>query len=332
MPRLCIVGDPEDRCATYIAWLARQRGAEVLTLAEHEFGERWTFALRGADGVIRTDGEVLRLSELTGALVRFHPQPAVPPSLGVPGEAEAAYLLERRCGLQWLLDHAPFPVINRPAAGPSAGSKPYQMLWLTAAGFTVPRWLVTNRRLVAAAFAGSCRHGAVVKACSGLRSRVRRVDHELLARLDRPTAPVVIQEYVPGCDVRVHTVGCRVFATRIRAGGVDHRFESAGSELDALEAPPAVAHRCLATAAQEGLTLAGFDFRLDTDGRWWCLEMNPAPTFLPYEAATAQPIGDAILDVLGVAPPIGSARSPFARWASSHGAGADFEIHSPSTT
>ena len=44
--------------------------------------------------------------------------------------------------------------------------------------------------------------------------------------------------------------------------------------------------------------LAGFDFRCAPDGVWYCLEVNPVPTFLPYEAATGVPIADAVLDEL----------------------------------
>jgi len=43
--------------------------------------------------------------------------------------------------------------------------------------------------------------------------------------------------------------------------------------------------------------VAGFDFRVTPDGDWYCLEMNPVPTFLPYEMATSQRIGEAILDI-----------------------------------
>ena len=56
---------------------------------------------------------------------------------------------------------------------------------------------------------------------------------------------------------------------------------------------------CISFAAREGLLLAGFDFRVDeTTGTWSCLEMNPVPTFLPYEASTGQRIGDAVIDLL----------------------------------
>jgi hypothetical protein len=38
------------------------------------------------------------------------------------------------------------------------------------------------------------------------------------------------------------------------------------------------------------------------DGLWYCLEVDPMPTFLPYEMAAGQSIGSAVLDAL-LAPP-----------------------------
>ena len=58
------------------------------------------------------------------------------------------------------------------------------------------------------------------------------------------------------------------------------------------------------------LSLSGFDFRRTDDDVWWCLEMNPVPTFLPYEASTGHPIGDAILDFIGEIPGRGHTVSP----------------------
>lgn len=49
-------------------------------------------------------------------------------------------------------------------------------------------------------------------------------------------------------------------------------------------------------ARAEGLLVAGYDFRVTDDDCWYCLEMNPVPTFLPYEMETVQPIAEAILD------------------------------------
>ena len=124
------------------------------------------------------------------------------------------------------------------------------------------------------------------------------VDERLADRLDAGGTPTVIQEYVAGVDVRVHTVGARAFACRIAGTSVDYRFEHEGAKYDRSEIPDELASRCCRFAEADGLVLAGFDFRLTEDGRWRCLEMNPVPSFLPYEFSSGLPIGAAIADVL----------------------------------
>jgi hypothetical protein len=308
-----MVGDREDLSATYVGWLARRRGGEVLDLPEDRFGVDWGFSVTedGRD-VIDLDGRTLELAELDGAFVRLNPRPPLPPELALSEELASVYAIERRYALHWLLDHAPFRVVNRPSCGRSNGSKPFQMAMLAKAGFRVPPWLVTNAPAAARSFIAAAPHGAVYKACSGLRSRVRLIDAALGKRLERGTTPVVLQHYVPGEDVRVHVVGSRTFATRVSAPGIDYRFESDSAHYEPNSVPDDVARLCVAFAQEEGLDLAGLDFRRDPDGEWWCLEANPVPTFLPYEAGSGQPIGDAILDLMAPGEEVRAEVSPLA--------------------
>jgi D-alanine-D-alanine ligase-like ATP-grasp enzyme len=60
--------------------------------------------------------------------------------------------------------------------------------------------------------------------------------------------------------------------------------------------PGAIEELCCKLTGCEGLTIAGFYFRVTKDERWYCLEVNPVPTFLPYEIATGQRIGDTLVD------------------------------------
>ena len=228
----------------------------------------------------------------------MNPRPPLPPELAAAVDLSPVYAIERRYALHWLLDSAPFPVVNRPSRGRSNGSKPFQMALLTQAGFTVPPWLVTNHARAALSFLEAAPSGAVYKATSGLRSQVRLVDDPLLERLARGTSPVVLQHFVPGDDVRVHVVGTRTFATVVSATGIDYRFSDAEAHYEPTQAPDDVVALCLSFAETEGLDLAGFDFRRDAAGVWWCLEANPVPTFLPYEAGSGHAIGDAILDLM----------------------------------
>lgn len=305
--RICLVGDPQDLNAVYLGWHAEQRGFDVVRLPEPEFGFNWWVDWRDDDpggGVLGTaDGEV-PLRELTGAVVRFDPSPGLAEGVTLEPELGAALVMERRSALQHWLNHLPGVVVNRPAAGRANGSKPFQMNWLARLGLDVPPWRLTNDPDAARAFARSQAGKVVAKSPSGLRSRVRRLSDDLMERLDQGTTPVVLQALVEGEDVRVHVVlgkngarEARAFATRVRGGeGVDYRFEAEGRRYEAFDIPPSVASLCARAAAAEGLLLAGLDFKVDGDGRFWCLEMNPVPTFLPYEAATGQPIAAAILD------------------------------------
>jgi glutathione synthase/RimK-type ligase-like ATP-grasp enzyme len=183
---------------------------------------------------------------------------------------------------------------------------------LAAAGFSVPEWIVSNDVTRASAFASSMPGGAVVKAASGLRSHVRRWTHETAAAFAAGTAPHVIQRYVPGGDVRVHVVGDAVFSTRVQADVVDYRFDESDTYYEPCDAPAEIAAASVTYVRDEGLLIAGLDFRLDTYGRWWCLEVNPVPTFLPYEAGAGQPIGDALINILASGATSADQMSPLA--------------------
>jgi hypothetical protein len=304
---LWLVGDPDDLGGAYLAWLARRRGVEVLELAEDRLGLDWSFELRDHASPSQPPGvrvavgrREVDLSDVSGAVVRLNPQPKPPVTLeGIPEEHVTAVLApERRAGLQHLLDVVPFPVANRPSCGRSNAAKPTHMRRLAAAGFSVPEWIVTNDVTCARWFASSWPVGAVVKAASGLRSHVRRWTPETAAAFAAGTAPHVIQRYAPGSDVRVHVVGDAVFSTRVHSDATDYRFDDSDVRYGPCDVPAEIAALSVAHARDEGLLIAGLDFRTDDHDRWWCLEMNPVPTFLPYEAATGQPIGDALLDIL----------------------------------
>jgi glutathione synthase/RimK-type ligase-like ATP-grasp enzyme len=186
------------------------------------------------------------------------------------------------------------------------------MARLSRYGFAVPEWIAGNDPALVRPFLSTCPDGAVVKASSGLRSHVRLADEDYLSRLAEGTTPSVVQRFVRGYEVRVHVVGPRVFGTRIDASSVDYRFDAEHVRYEREEVPESIARLCVESAARDGLALAGLDFRVDRDGAWWCLEMNPVPTFLPYEASSGAAIGDAVLDYVLDADGVTTARSPLA--------------------
>jgi glutathione synthase/RimK-type ligase-like ATP-grasp enzyme len=296
---ICIFAEADDLMPTYVSWLARRRELRTVWLSESTLGVDWSFAFddrQAAVGNVEVGGERLAFEDLRGAYVNMNPQPALPHDLELPPVEAEAFLSARRNSVRHLIDSLPCLVANRLRAGRSNNSKPYQMRLLKEAGFLVPPWVVSNDPKAISEFAERCEDGVVCKSCSGLRSRVSRLDEAMLRRFDEGTTPVVAQAYIPGHDVRVHTVGDRAFATAILSHGIDYRFDTGPKAYRATSVPAPIEDLCHRFADGEEMIIAGFDFRVSEDGQWFCLEMNPVPTFLPYEMETGQPIGDALLD------------------------------------
>jgi len=189
-------------------------------------------------------------------------------------------------------------VVNRYESMGSNFSKPYQAQLIAEHGFATPETLITNDPESVRAFAAV--HGRLIyKSISGQRSIVSLLDTNDEKRLDRiRDCPVQFQVFVDGPNVRVHTVGERVFATQIASDAVDYRYATrqcgSAAEFTPIEIDDDVAERCVRLSSSLGLELAGLDLKLPSDGRVVCLEVNPSPVFTYYEEHAGQPIADAV--------------------------------------
>jgi len=274
----------------------------LLDLARYPAGYRlaWRWTDAGPAGTVAGPDWALDLDALTGVYVRYlGPEGRLPPQ-GDP-EAAAALQVEADAGLVALLENLSCPVVNRIGGGMSNNSKPYQALLLRRAGLKVPTTLVTNDPAVARAF--QAEHGDVIyKSASGIRSIVRRLGPAQQARLVLLRyGPAQFQAYVPGHNVRVHTVGDTVFATRIETGAVDYRYahlDGLDVAMTAVTLPAEVAAACLRAARELDLLFAGIDLKETPDGDYVCFEVNPCPGFIYYERHTGQPISAALADLL----------------------------------
>ena len=102
----------------------------------------------------------------------------------------------------------------------------------------------------------------IFKSMSGNRSIVRCLSDADLDRLEHiRSCPVQFQAFVPGTNVRVHTVGGQAFATEVQTDMTDYRYaDRSGGEsvLRATKLPDDV-EACIALAADLGLPFAGVD-------------------------------------------------------------------------
>jgi glutathione synthase/RimK-type ligase-like ATP-grasp enzyme len=223
----------------------------------------------------------------------------------------AALRAEGDLSLMALLEDLECPVVNRIGGGLSNNSKPYQALVISRIGLSVPPTLVTSAPAAARAF--HAEHGEVIyKSASGIRSIVRRLGADHLARLDLLCdGPAQFQAFVPGRNIRVHTVGERVFATRIESEAVDYRYahlDGLTTRLEPVTLPPTVEAACLRLAHAFDLLFTGIDLKETPEGEFFCFEVNPCPGFLYYERHTGQPISTTLAELLHCSAPSSAAR------------------------
>jgi glutathione synthase/RimK-type ligase-like ATP-grasp enzyme len=261
----------------------------------------WKWTASGPEGYLYTRDWKLNLSEITGIYIRY---------LGVEGrlspkvaaDAVPAMYHEYDMGLMALFEDLPCLVVNRVEGGMSNCSKVYQALLVRQCGLLTPPTLVTNKPDAALRFYDECQGEVIYKSLSGVRSIVRHLRTEQFSRLALlRDGPAQFQSYIPGEDIRVHTVGERVFACRIRSAAVDYRYATRdGLEvtMERASLPHAVSEACLKLSRELTLELAGLDLKETPQGDYYCFEVNPSPGFIYFEKHSRQPISLALADLL----------------------------------
>lgn len=262
----------------------------------------WTWSREGVSGTVDTKDWALDLDEITGVFARYVGADGHVPRAAIPAPFEEAAIGECQSGLSALFEHLPCVVANRATGAMSNHSKPYQALMIRGAGLKPPRTLVTSDPEAARGFYEESNGAVIFKSLSGIRSVVRRMEQRDLDRLPYLRHCVAqFQTFVPGDNIRVHTVGDDLFATRARSDAVDYRYahrQGHTLELSPTTLPSSVADACHRLAREMNLVIAGIDLKCTPDGEYYCFEVNPAPGFAFYEQRTSQPISAALARIL----------------------------------
>ena len=249
----------------------------------------------GVEGEFRLNGDRHRLEDFTAIYTRLMEWQVLPEIEHEPMNSPLRVHCQNLHAalLQWY-ELAPGRVLGRSADIAVTYSKPWQLQLIRQHGFAVPETLVTNDPAEVRRFRK--RHGRVVfKSASYVRSVVDLLKGDDLDAVR--FCPVLFQQFIEGKNLRVHTVGNRVFATSIDASAVDYRYAQ-DETLQATTVDEEFAKRCLALATAFGVEFAGIDFRVTDDGEVYCLELNPSPAFSYYELQTGQPIARAVAEYL----------------------------------
>jgi glutathione synthase/RimK-type ligase-like ATP-grasp enzyme len=295
-------GISDDRPLGVMREVLAERGAPVFFLDQTRAAET-DFDLSvstKAEGWIRVGEDVCDLETVSAIYVRCRDARSLTPALDHT-DAALRHAVELDDLVATWLSLTGARVVNSFAAMASNGSKPYQLSLIAKAGFAVPDTLLSTDADAVKEFWE--RHGEIIyKSTSGIRSIVSRLKIEDMYRLQEIRwCPTQFQQHIAGRDYRVHVVEDEVFATEILSEADDYRYgERQGFEVELrpYSLPDDCAARCRALAASLDLPVAGIDLRRTPDGEWYCFEVNPSPAFSYYEAATHQPISEAIAALL----------------------------------
>ena len=167
----------------------------------------------------------------------------------------------------------------------------------------IPLSLATSNKKAAKEFIESHKRQVIYKSNSCIRSIVNSFTREELNKLDNLRyCPSLLQKQVIGSDVRIHSVGSKMFAVKILTDAVDYRYHTSQGSFKKMtpliNIPDRIKHFVLDYTTKRNIIIAGFDFKVSKNGKWYCLEMNPMPGYDGYDEVLEGVISNSLLNFL----------------------------------
>ncbi|MBA2706698.1 MAG: alpha-L-glutamate ligase [Gemmatimonadaceae bacterium] len=194
--------------------------------------------------------------------------------------------------------------MNHPTREDEASRKVHQLHLAREIGLRIPDTCVTSSPSRAAHFIEKFGGGNVIyKAFSGTEEEwreTRRLKDSEVALIDSVRfAPVIFQEYIPGgVDLRITVIGDQFFTGAIYSEdtsyNVDFRMVMDEVRMESFDLPGEIKFRLLELMGRLGLCYGAIDMRLDPEGEFVFLEINPSGQWLFVEYGTGLPISDAL--------------------------------------
>jgi hypothetical protein len=260
-------------------------------LSQHNGETRW----------IRADGSAADLGETRAVWCRRNFAPVFDAALRDPCDRD--FVRRQWSEFLWgIVCAMPVPLVNDPFRQ-QAATKPLQLSLARSLGLRVPDTLISNDADAVLAFVdrhdGRVIHKTLVAAVDRLlfTKRWDARDADAIDALD--LAPTIFQEQVGGHrEVRLTIVGERFFAAEFEVGGdVDGRLD-VDVAFRPHTLPLALQDQLVRLMDALGLCYATVDLRIDEDGEYVFLELNPQGQFLYAEIKTGMPISEAMADLL----------------------------------
>ena len=277
---------------------------EADQLANHADALSWRAPADEPSFTVSTrDRELLDVASLDAIWFRRwnHPQRNIPP-LADPAQVEVVH---RSCSttlLGGLLTSFHGAWVSTPEATRRAENKLVQLRAAQAAGFVVPRTLISQDPLTIRAFCAALPSPAVIKTVHGTpRSQLfsLRVTDDHLSDDDAlRMCPTIFQEYVSGHrHLRVLCCGRRSYAVQIETERLDWRLDL-DTPMSPVRLEAAVERQLGDVLERLGLRMGVADLKITPAGDPVWLELNPQGQFLFLEGLTGLDLTGAFSDFL----------------------------------
>ena len=177
--------------------------------------------------------------------------------------------------------------------------KPLQLGKVKQIGVLIPATLISNSPEQVREFVQVHEKVIFKPVYGGAHTQFMTENHLEPQRLSRvlSIAPVTIQEYIRGTNIRSYVIDGSVYSAEIRSNSLDFR-EDREAELPPVELPDLVQQQCLAIAKSLMLEWTAIDWRLKPTGEYIFLEANPSPMFLHFEHQTGFPLTQKLVNLL----------------------------------
>jgi hypothetical protein len=290
------IGQPTDQAIVNFLAQCKRLGLDPTPLSLREIADAGTWDLavpEDGPSYVKLGGKVIPLGDVKAIFCRWT---TAPPAGDVAIDARRR-VLSNALRLWTLTSGA--RVVNRTGAASHNGSKSLHETILASAGFAVPATISSSDAKTLQEFCATLPR-CVIKTCSGIRARCRVIDPTELEGYASSRGPVHLQEYVRGADLRVHVIDEETVGLLIETEGeaIDHRSDGGITRYSRFELERGVAGALVEATAAQGLAFAGWDFKVDTDGKLWCLEANPMPGYSFYDRRLDGAITRALVRVL----------------------------------
>ncbi|MEU6916388.1 ATP-grasp ribosomal peptide maturase [Streptomyces olindensis] len=270
----------------------------------HALSVAATITSHGVAGTLSTPS---RSADLSGIRSLYYRRPSGFTFPHLDQQDARFAIAQARYGLGGILASLPgCRYVNHPHRVGDAEFKPSGLAAAAAAGFRLPRTVITSDPDTARSFVKQYRP-VIYKPLSAPLYRIDGVSCTVEVAEVRAddideavsgTAHLFQQRVDKVADVRVTVIGDQVFAVRIDSDLLDWRTDYGRLRYSVAQPPPGVTEALHAYLAHFGLAFGAFDFAVDGQGQWWFLECNPSGQWYWLEPETGLPMLAAMADLL----------------------------------